>query len=68
MSVTPRALRAPDGTLSAAIVDVGGFLGVASHRVAIPVQHSRQIALKAILPGASKDALKKLPQFEYAKS
>lgn len=59
---------APDGTLSAAIIDVGGFLGMATHRVAIPVQHFKQMAPKAVLPGASKEALKKLPEFEYAKS
>ncbi|MGO4762621.1 PRC-barrel domain-containing protein [Cupriavidus sp. 2KB_3] len=58
---------APDGSLSAAIIDVGGFLGMATHRVAIPVQHFKQIAPKAILPGASKETLKKLPEFEYAK-
>jgi sporulation protein YlmC with PRC-barrel domain len=58
---------APDGSLSAAIIDVGGFLGVAAHRVAIPIQQFKQIAPKAILVGANKDALKKLPEFEYAK-
>ncbi|MDF3889175.1 PRC-barrel domain-containing protein [Cupriavidus basilensis] len=58
---------APDGSLSAAIIDVGGFLGMATHRVAIPVQHFKQMAPKAILPGASKEALRKLPEFEYAK-
>lgn len=58
---------APDGSISAAIIDVGGFLGMATHRVAIPVQHFKQMAPKAILPGASKEALKKLPEFEYAK-
>ncbi|MFY1848371.1 PRC-barrel domain-containing protein [Achromobacter dolens] len=58
----------PDGTLSAAIIDVGGgFLGMATHRVAIPIQHFQQMAPKPILPGASKEALKKLPEFEYAK-
>ncbi|MGO4815469.1 PRC-barrel domain-containing protein [Cupriavidus sp. 2MCAB6] len=58
---------APDGSLSAVIIDVGGFLGMATHRVAIPVQHFKQMAPKAILPGANKEALKKLPEFEYAK-
>lgn len=57
----------PDGTLSAAIIDVGGFLGMATHRVAIPIQNFQQIAPKPILPGASKEALKNLPEFEYAK-
>jgi len=58
---------APNGSLSVAIIDVGGFLGVAAHRVAIPVQQFKQIAPKAILVGANKDALKKLPEFEYVK-
>jgi len=59
---------APDGSLSAAIIDVGGFLGMAAHRVAMPIQQFKQMAPKAILAGANKDALKKLPEFEYAKS
>ncbi|WP_082670526.1 PRC-barrel domain-containing protein [Paraburkholderia caribensis] len=58
---------APDGSLSVAIIDVGGFLGIAAHRVAIPVQRFKQISPKMILDGASKDALSKLPEFEYAK-
>lgn len=58
---------APDGSLSTAIIDVGGFLGMAAHRVAIPIQQFKQMAPKAILVGANKDALKKLPEFEYAK-
>jgi sporulation protein YlmC with PRC-barrel domain len=56
----------PDGNLSVAIVEVGGFLGVGKHRVAIPVRQFTQIAPKAILPGATKGALKKLPVFVYA--
>src|SRR5258707_12628511 len=28
----------PDGTLSVAVVDVGGFLGIGAHKVAIPVK------------------------------
>ena len=57
-----------DGTLSVAIVEVGGFIGLGAHRVAVPV---RQLVLsptapKVVLPGASKDALKGLPEFIYA--
>ena len=54
---------APDGSLSAAVVEVGGFLGVAKHRVAIPVKQFTQITPKVVLPGATKDALKNLPEF-----
>jgi sporulation protein YlmC with PRC-barrel domain len=58
----------PDGKVSAAIVDVGGFLGLGKHRVAIPVDQFADIsAKKLVLPKATKEALKELPQFQYAK-
>jgi len=61
-------LVSSDGTLSVAIVDVGGFLGIGAHKVAIPVH---QLVLspnptKIMLPGASKEALKSVPEFRYA--
>jgi sporulation protein YlmC with PRC-barrel domain len=55
----------PDGTLSTAIVNVGGFLGLGKHLVAIPVKQFTHIASKAVLPKASKVELKALPKFEY---
>ncbi|MDM0077016.1 PRC-barrel domain-containing protein [Variovorax sp. J2P1-59] len=54
-----------DGNLSTAIVNVGGFLGMGKHLVAIPVRQFTHIAPKAVLPKASKDELKALPKFEY---
>lgn len=55
-----------DGKLTTAIIDVGGFLGIGSHRVAIPLSQFSKISTKRIvLPGASKDELKKLPEFKY---
>jgi sporulation protein YlmC with PRC-barrel domain len=57
---------APDGTLSIAVLNVGGFLGVGDHRVAVPVRQFTHIAPKAVLPNANKDQLKSLPKFEYA--
>jgi sporulation protein YlmC with PRC-barrel domain len=54
-----------DGNLSTAIVNVGGFLGIGKHLVAIPVRQFTHIAPKAVLPKASKDELKALPKFEY---
>jgi sporulation protein YlmC with PRC-barrel domain len=55
---------APDGTLSAAVVEVGGFLGLPSrHKVAIPVKQFTQLHPKVVLPGATKEALKRLPEF-----
>jgi sporulation protein YlmC with PRC-barrel domain len=54
---------APDGSLSVAVIDVGGFLGIAKHRVAIPVKQFTQLHPKVTLPGATKEALKALPEF-----
>lgn len=56
----------PDGTLTIAVVQVGGFLGLGSHLVAVPVRQFTKFAPKAVLPGARKEALKKLPSFKYA--
>ncbi|MGX2041716.1 PRC-barrel domain-containing protein [Methylocaldum sp. MU1018] len=56
---------APDGSLSVAVVDVGGFLGMGAHRVAIPVQQFSQVSPKIVLPGATKDSLKQVPEFRY---
>ena len=57
----------PDGTVSYAIINVGGFLGIGTHHVAIPVGQFTSVKPKIVLPGATKDALKGLPQFQYAK-
>ena len=56
---------APDGTLSVAVVDVGGFLGLGAHRVAIPVKQFGQVAPTVTLKGATKEALRALPEFKY---
>lgn len=50
-----------------AVIQVGGFLGLGGHLVAVPFQ---SLALedrgrKIVLPGATKDAIKKLPEFKY---
>jgi sporulation protein YlmC with PRC-barrel domain len=55
----------PDGTLSVAIVDVGGFLGLGAHRVAIPVNQFDEVSPRIVLKGASKDELRKMPEFKY---
>jgi|SRR5260370_28287493 hypothetical protein len=58
----------PDATLSYAIVDVGGFLKMGVHRVAIPVNQFSEVRQgRLVLPGATKDALKQMPEFRYAK-
>ena len=57
----------PDKAVSYAIVGVGGFLGVGEHEIAVPVGLLKQQDGKIVLPGATKDALKAAPKFEYAK-
>ena len=57
----------PDDQLSYAIVDVGGFLGIGKHHVAIPVRQFTSVKPKIVLPGATKEALKQLPEFQFAK-
>lgn len=56
---------APDTTVSYAIVGAGGFLGAARHDVAIAVSRLKVQGGKRILPGATKEALKATPAFEY---
>ena len=59
---------APDRAVSFAIIGVGGFVGIGKHDVAIPVNQIREEKGRLILPGATKEALKALPEFQYAKT
>ena len=58
---------APDKAVSYAIVGAGGFLGMGKHDVAIRVNNFKLADGKITLPGATKEALKAMPAFEYAK-
>jgi sporulation protein YlmC with PRC-barrel domain len=58
---------APDKAVSYAIIGAGGFLGVGAHDVAIPVSQLRQVDNKFVLDGATKESLKAMPSFEYAR-
>ena len=58
---------APDKKVSYVIVEVGSFLGMGGHYVAIPIGNFKDEGDKLILPGATKDVIKSLPKFEYAK-
>jgi hypothetical protein len=58
---------APDKSLSYAIIGVGGFLGLGEHYVAIPFNQFKSGDGKYVLPGATKDTLKAIPTFNYAK-
>ena len=55
-----------DKTVTYAIINAGGFLAVAKHDVAVPVSKLTLADDKLVLPGATKEALKASPRFEYA--
>jgi len=57
----------PDKAVSYAIIGAGGFLGMGKHDVAIRVNNFKIAQGKITLPGATKEALKAMPAFEYAK-
>jgi hypothetical protein len=56
---------APNRQVTYAIIGVGGFLGVGSHDVAVPVAKFKQAAGRILLPGATKDSLMASPKFQY---
>ena len=58
---------APDTAVSFVIVGAGGFVGLGRHDIAVPVAQLKQQDGKYVLPGATKEAIKALPKFEYAR-
>jgi sporulation protein YlmC with PRC-barrel domain len=58
---------APDGSVSHAIVGAGGFLGVRRHDVAVAVSLFEVSEDTVVLRGATRDAIKALPAFDYAR-
>jgi hypothetical protein len=57
----------PAKSVSYAIINAGGFLAMTKHDVAVPVSQLKLVDNKLTLPGATRDALKDSPPFEYAK-
>jgi sporulation protein YlmC with PRC-barrel domain len=47
------------------IINVGGFLGIGGRLVAVPYSSLRMTPKGMVLPGASKQAVGKLPAFHY---
>lgn len=56
----------PDGKAPFVVLSVGGFLGLGDRLVALPYEQMRTDGKKIVLPGATKDSLKALPEFKYA--
>lgn len=57
----------PDKSVSYVIVGAGGFIGMGRHDVAIPVTQIQDKAGKLVMQGATKDSIKAMPRFDYAK-
>jgi sporulation protein YlmC with PRC-barrel domain len=57
----------PNDKVLFAVVSVGGFLGMGEHLVVVPFSSLKITGESVMLPGGSKDALKALPEFKYAK-
>lgn len=57
-----------DGAAMFGIVQVGGFLGLGGHLVAVPYKSlvMKDSENKIVLPGASKQALGALAEFKYS--
>ena len=48
------------------MLSVGGFLGMGTKYVVVPYSSLQVRDKKMMLPGATKDSLKALPEFKYA--
>ena len=57
----------PSEKVPYAILSVGGFLGIGEHLVVVPFDSLKISEYQIELPGATKDALKAMPEFRYAK-
>lgn len=57
----------PDKSLSYMIIGAGGFIGLGRHDVAIPVGQIQLQGGRLVMPKASKELVKAMPAFEYAK-
>jgi hypothetical protein len=55
----------PGGQAPYAVLSVGGFLSLGTKYVVVPFTSLKIVDKKITLPGASKDALKALPEFKY---
>jgi len=58
---------APDKAISYDIISAGDYVGKDKHDVAIPANQIKLQNGKLTLPGATKDTLKGMSPFEYAK-
>ena len=56
----------PTEVVPFAVLSVGGFLGMGTKYVVVPYSALKVQDKKMVLPGATKESLKALPEFKYA--
>jgi sporulation protein YlmC with PRC-barrel domain len=56
----------PSEKVPFAVLSVGGFLGMGTKYVVVPYNSLKVQDKKMMLPGATKESLKALPEFKYA--
>jgi sporulation protein YlmC with PRC-barrel domain len=56
---------APDSAVSFVIIGAGGFVGLKRHHVAIPAMQLTAQKGSFVLTGATKAAIKAMPEFDY---
>ena len=56
----------PSEKVPFAVLSVGGFLGMGTKFVVVPYSSLEVRDKKMVLPGATKESLKSLPEFKYA--
>ena len=57
----------PDKAISWAIIGTGGFLGIAQHDVAIPINQLKIDRDRFLLPGATREVIRAMPEFHYSR-
>jgi sporulation protein YlmC with PRC-barrel domain len=55
-----------DGKSPFVVLSVGGFLGMGNKLIVLPYEQLKTTGSKIVLPGATAEALKALPEFKYA--
>jgi hypothetical protein len=56
----------PNEKVPFAVLSVGGFLGMGTKYVVVPFSALQVQDKKMVLPGATKESLKSLPEFKYS--
>ena len=55
----------PDRSVSYVVINASRFIGVLRHDVAVPVSRLQLVGDKLTLPGATREALRASPAFDY---